>query len=61
MFVSNTSVLTGVRAGADFAQPETVVWLFDPLVAHSYDVVVIDPPWSFTTWSAAGQARSASK
>ena len=26
-------------------ESETAVWLFDPLVAHSYDVVVVDPPW----------------
>jgi N6-adenosine-specific RNA methylase IME4 len=61
MFVSNTSALTGVQAGDDFSQPETAVLLFDPLLAHSYDLIVIDPPWPFATWSAAGQDKSASK
>jgi N6-adenosine-specific RNA methylase IME4 len=62
MFVSNTSALTGAQAGGEFAQPETATWFFDPLVARSYDVVVIDPPWHFNTWSPAGQtSKSASK
>jgi N6-adenosine-specific RNA methylase IME4 len=61
MFVSNTSALTGAQAGDEFAQLETASWFFDPLAAYSYDLVVIDPPWPFKTWSAAGQAKSASK
>jgi N6-adenosine-specific RNA methylase IME4 len=59
MFVSNTSVLAGAQ---DFPAPETAVWRFAPLVAHSYDLVVVDPPWHFNTWSPAGQtSKSASK
>jgi N6-adenosine-specific RNA methylase IME4 len=61
MFVSNTSALTGVHAGDYFVQPETAVSLFLPLPEHSYDLVAIDPPWPFATWSAAGQDKSASK
>jgi len=61
MFVSNTSALTGVQAGDNFPAPETAVWFFDPLLAHSYDLLVIDPPWPFKTWSQKGQSRSASK
>jgi N6-adenosine-specific RNA methylase IME4 len=35
---------------------------FWPLPLHSYDLVVIDPPWHFKTWSQAGQtSKSASK
>jgi N6-adenosine-specific RNA methylase IME4 len=61
MFVINTSALTGVQIGDDFHQPETTTSFFDPLAAHSYDLVVIDPPWPFKTWSQAGQDKSASK
>ena len=60
MFVSNTSALTGVQAGDDFPEPETAVSLFAPLTARSYDVVVIDPPWTFKTRSPKGQRKSAS-
>src|SRR5262245_61338941 len=60
MFVSNTSALTGAQAGDYFAEPETASWFFDPLVARSYDVVVIDPPWPFKTRSPNGQRKSAS-
>jgi MT-A70 len=60
MFVSNTSAPIGAQAGA---RPElaTAAWFFDPLPARSDDLVVIDPPWPFATWSAAGQGKSASK
>jgi N6-adenosine-specific RNA methylase IME4 len=34
---------------------------FWPLPLHSYDLVVIDPPWPFVTWSDAGQGKSASQ
>jgi N6-adenosine-specific RNA methylase IME4 len=61
MFVSNTSALTGVQAGDNFPAPETAVWFFDPLLANSYDLIVIDPPWPFQTWSQKGQGKSASK
>ena len=45
MFVSNTfSALTGAQSGQDFSEPETAVWFFDPLLAQSYDLIVIDPP-----------------
>jgi N6-adenosine-specific RNA methylase IME4 len=58
MFVSNTSVLTRAQ---DFPAPEPAVWRFAPLAARSYDVLVIDPPWHFNTWSPAGQtSKSAS-
>jgi N6-adenosine-specific RNA methylase IME4 len=50
-----------VQAGHNFPESQTAVSIFDPLAAHSYDVVVIDPPWPFATWSAAGQGKSASK
>ena len=33
----------------------TGVSFFAPLVAHSYDLVVVDPPWHFNTYSPAGQ------
>jgi N6-adenosine-specific RNA methylase IME4 len=61
MFISNNSAPEGVQAADAFAAPDTAVWLFDPLLAHSYDLIVIDPPWPFATWSAAGQGKSASK
>jgi N6-adenosine-specific RNA methylase IME4 len=43
------------------SESQTGLWLFDPLVSHSYDLLVIDPPWPFKTWSPDGQAKSASK
>jgi N6-adenosine-specific RNA methylase IME4 len=61
MFVSNTSALMGAQADADFSAPETAGRFFHPLPSHSYDLIVIDPPWPFATWSAAGQDKSASK
>jgi N6-adenosine-specific RNA methylase IME4 len=61
MFLSNTSALASAQAGGDLPQPDTATRLFDPLLAHSYDLIVIDPPWPFATWSAAGQDKSASK
>ena len=58
MFVSNTSVPAGAQ---EFPAPETAVWRFAPLAVRSYDVLVIDPPWHFSTWSPAGQtSKSAS-
>ncbi|MGX9426138.1 MULTISPECIES: MT-A70 family methyltransferase [Bradyrhizobium] len=60
MLVSNTSAHTGVQAGDDLSKPETAGWFFDPLSAHSYDLIVVDPPWPFKTWSQAGQRKSAS-
>ena len=32
----------------------TGVSLFDPLPLHSYDLVVVDPPWPYETWSPRG-------
>jgi N6-adenosine-specific RNA methylase IME4 len=61
MFISNTGAPEGVQAGDAFAAPETAAWLFDPLPLRSYDLLVIDPPWPFKTWSQKGQSRSASK
>jgi hypothetical protein len=51
MFVSNTSVLAGAQ---DLLEPETVVSLFAPLAARSYDVLAIDRPRPFKTRSDAG-------
>ena len=34
---------------------------FDPLPVDSYDLIVIDPPWPFKTWSPLGQGKSPSK
>jgi N6-adenosine-specific RNA methylase IME4 len=59
MFDSNTSALMGAHADHDCL--ETASWFFDPLPVHSYDLVVIDPPWSFKTWSPLGQGKSPSK
>lgn len=36
-------------------------WFFSPLSAWSYDVLVVDPPWRFRTWSETNQAKSASR
>jgi N6-adenosine-specific RNA methylase IME4 len=59
MFVSNTSVPAGAQ---DFPASETAIWRFAPLAVRAYDVLVIDPPWHFNTWSLAGQtSKSASK
>lgn len=54
MFVSDTSVPSGAQ---DFPVPETAAWRFAPLTPRSYDVLVIDPPWHFKTWSPAGQTN----
>jgi N6-adenosine-specific RNA methylase IME4 len=60
MFVSNTSALTGAQAGDYLPTPETVGWFFDPLPTRGHDLIVIDPPWPFAAWSAAGQGKSPS-
>ena len=49
-----------VQAGHNFPESQTAVSFFDPLAAHSYDLIVIDPPWPFATWSAKGQGKSPS-
>ncbi|MGX9426271.1 MULTISPECIES: MT-A70 family methyltransferase [Bradyrhizobium] len=51
-FSTNTS---SDQAGHDLAES-----FFHPLAAHSYDLLVVDPPWPFKTWSQAGQRKSAS-
>src|SRR5262245_22094016 len=58
MFDSNTNAPTGVN---DHDCPETTTWFFDPLPVGNYDLVVIDPPWPFQTWSPLGQGKSPSK
>ncbi len=61
MHGSFSSSAARVQAAAHFSKSQTAVSLFAPLVAHSYDVVVVDPPWHFKTWSPAGQtSKSAS-
>jgi N6-adenosine-specific RNA methylase IME4 len=61
MFISNTNALAGAQL-RDLPEPQTAAAYFHPLAAHSYDVVVVDPPWHFKTWSPAGQTnKSASK
>jgi N6-adenosine-specific RNA methylase IME4 len=47
-------------AAAHFPESLITTSFFDPLAARSYDLIVIDPPWPFKTWSAAGQGKSAS-
>lgn len=61
MFDSNISALTCSQVGDDLLTSETASWFFDPLPVDSYDLVVIDPPWPFATWSPAGQGKSPSK
>jgi N6-adenosine-specific RNA methylase IME4 len=59
MFISNTNALIGAQAAAR-PELETAAWFFHPLAPHSYDLIVIDPPWPFKTWSPAGESKSAS-
>lgn len=33
-------------------------WPFDPLAPFAYDVVMMDPPWPWATYSVRGQAKS---
>ena len=61
MFDSNISALTCSQVGDDLLTSETASWFFDPLPVDGYDLVVIDPPWPFATWSPAGQGKSPSK
>jgi N6-adenosine-specific RNA methylase IME4 len=39
----------------------TKPFLFAPLERRAFDLIAVDPPWSFKTWSLAGQGKSASK
>ena len=61
MHGSFTSSAACVQAAAHFPESQTAVHFFDPLVAHSYDLIVVDPPWRFNTRSPKGQGKSASK
>jgi N6-adenosine-specific RNA methylase IME4 len=56
-----TSSAARVQAGHGFLESQAAVSFFDPLAARSYDLVVIDPPWPFATWSSKGQDKSASR
>ena len=38
-----------------------MTWPFHPLVPLSYEVLSIDPPWRFRTWSETNQQKSASR
>lgn len=40
---------------------DALPWAFAPLMPMSYEVLAIDPPWRFRTWSESNQAKSASK
>jgi N6-adenosine-specific RNA methylase IME4 len=60
MLLTPISAPSRVEPGYNCSESQTAVSFFDPLTAHSYDLVVIDPPWPFATWSQAGQAKSPS-
>jgi N6-adenosine-specific RNA methylase IME4 len=60
MLLTHSSASSRVQPGYNFSESQTAVSFFDPLAGHSYDLVVIDPPWPFATWSAAGQGKSPS-
>jgi N6-adenosine-specific RNA methylase IME4 len=60
MLLTPISAPSRVESGNNFSESQTAVSFFDPLVAHSYDLIVIDPPWPFATWSAKGQGKSPS-
>lgn len=36
-------------------------WPFHNLAPLSYELIVVDPPWRFRTWSETNQAKSASR
>ncbi|MBY0296400.1 MAG: DNA methyltransferase [Methylobacterium sp.] len=36
-----------------------MTWVFDPLPPLSFDVIMIDPPWSFENWSEGGNGKNA--
>ena len=38
-----------------------MTWPFGDLPPLSYDLIVIDPPWRFRTWSETNQAKSPSR
>ena len=60
MLLTPISAPSRVESGYNFSESQTIVSFFDPLAAHSYDLLVIDPPWPFATWSAKGQSKSPS-
>ena len=49
----NESVCEGKRSDPS--------WAFSPLQRGAYGAIAADPPWSFATWSKAGQGKSASQ
>jgi N6-adenosine-specific RNA methylase IME4 len=49
----NESVCEGKRSDPN--------WAFAPLQPGAYGAIAADPPWSFVTWSKAGQGKSASQ
>src|SRR3954452_1957133 len=53
-------ISTPARAQTDLRKSEIDKSYFDPLAPRTYDVIVVDPPWSFATRSPKGQGRSAS-
>src|SRR5204863_3383820 len=36
-----------------------MTWPFGTLRPLSYDVIMVDPPWSFDNWSIGGNAKNA--
>jgi N6-adenosine-specific RNA methylase IME4 len=60
MLLTPISAPSRVESAYNFSESQTAVSFFDPLAAHSYDLIVIDPPWPFATWSAKGQGKSPS-
>lgn len=34
-------------------------WPFDPLTPFSYDIIIVDPPWSYDRWSDTNQKKGA--
>lgn len=41
------------------SQPAAAPFVFDPLPMLAFDVIMIDPPWSFDNWSEGGNAKNA--
>lgn len=36
-----------------------MTWPFDPLQPLSFDLIMVDPPWTFDNWSKAGEKKNA--
>ncbi len=49
------------RLGLRLPRPDEAPFPFDGLLPLSYDLICIDPPWRFRTWSETNQQKSASK